>query len=323
MQQLPIVLFAYNRPDHTRRTLEALSRNRLASTASLTIFCDGPADSATSEERRRIDEVRGIARSRTWCGETIVHERESNLGLARSIRGGVTEMLDRHEHVIVLEDDIETSPGFLQYMRDSLSLYETDNRVMHIGAYVPNTSYRSLVPNTFLSHHMTCWGWGTWRRAWKHARWDAVELLREIDASTGGRRRFDLDGCVPSSPQLEANITGRLNTWAIFWAASIYLADGLCLLPRQAVVRNIGTDGSGVHFTGTTHIYDVEPADSVRVTKVPIRESRRGAFYLRSFYRHGQNSGVRTRARHAARRIRSGIGHRLRALKAITKDGDA
>jgi len=40
MSLAPIILFAYNRPDHTRRTLEALSANLLADQSELFIFAD-------------------------------------------------------------------------------------------------------------------------------------------------------------------------------------------------------------------------------------------------------------------------------------------
>jgi hypothetical protein len=307
----PVVLFVYNRPDHTRRTLEALSVNTLAHRSRLTVFCDGPKDSATDEEKRRIDQVRALVSSRNWCAETVVHEREKNLGLARSIRAGIDHVLAQHDRVIVLEDDIQTSPGFLAYMNDALDAYKHDERVMHIAAYLPRTSYQVMVPESFLSIHMSCWGWGTWRRAWAQARWDPAELLREIVESEGGRRRFDLGGTAKFSYHLEANVTGQLHTWAVLWAASIYLADGLCLLPGRSLVQNIGADGTGVHFVGETTLYDVEPADSIRVKRRRIRESQRGALYLRSFFKHGQNSSFSKRVRLGLRAIASRVRARL------------
>src|SRR3546814_9462782 len=52
-----------------------------------------------------------------------------NLGLAQSIIIGVTQMLEQHEAVIVIEDDLLLSPYFLKYMNDALYHYRDDQRV--------------------------------------------------------------------------------------------------------------------------------------------------------------------------------------------------
>lgn len=39
----------------------------------------------------------------------------------------------------------------------------------------------------------------------------------------------------------------KIDTWAIFWYATIFQNQGLCLNPAQTYVDNIGIDGSGVH----------------------------------------------------------------------------
>ena len=55
----PIVLFVYNRPEHTRRTVEALRANRLAPQSRLFVFADGPKNDgawpAVDEVRRYVE----------------------------------------------------------------------------------------------------------------------------------------------------------------------------------------------------------------------------------------------------------------------------
>ncbi|MDQ3242895.1 MAG: hypothetical protein M3Q09_04145 [Gemmatimonadota bacterium] len=293
----PVVLFVYDRPEHTRNTLLALSANRLAAESALHVFCDGPKSSATDADRRRIEEVRHLVRSRAWCGRVTVHERDVNLGLASSIRDGVDTILESHDSIIVLEDDIVTSPGFLQYMNDALSVYSAREYVMHVTGYLPRTSYQWALPPTFLARYMSCWGWRTWRRAWKLARWNAAELLGDLDRHPGGRQQFDLGGTAGFAEQLEANRRGELRTWAVYWGVSIYLAGGLCVFPGRSLVRNVGTDGTGENFTtDQSERYDVELADRIGVRVHPNRESVRGRAYLRAFHRHGKHSGLRRRA---------------------------
>ncbi len=308
-----IALFAYNRPRHLARTLEALAANRRAGESTLHVFSDGPKPDATAADRHLIDEARRVVAGRRWCREVIVHERDRNLGLAASIRAGVSSILESNERVIVLEDDIETSPGFLNYMNDALDAYESSADVMHISAYLPATSYQNLLPGTFRAKHMSCWGWATWRRAWNVARWNASQLLAELDRAPGGRSRFDLDGAADFSRHLEANLRGELRTWAVFWAASIYLAGGDCLFPGSSLARNIGTDGTGENFrTDETQRYAVALADSIAVGAKSRRESRLGRAYLRSFYRYGRDSRITTRARLALGRAKHSVAQRLR-----------
>ena len=132
----PIIVFAYNRPYHLRQTLEALSENDLSDQSNLIIFCDGPKNNASPEQLEAIKEVRSIAHAKKWCKKVIVEESEYNKGLADSIVNGVSSVVEEYGRVIVLEDDIVTSRGFLKYMNDALELYEHDDQVMHISGYM-------------------------------------------------------------------------------------------------------------------------------------------------------------------------------------------
>jgi GT2 family glycosyltransferase len=150
----PIALFVYNRPVHTRRTLEALARNPEANRSHLYIFSDGPKADASQADLEAIEEVRRIIRERDWCGEVSIAEADRNYGLAQSIRGGVTKVVNQWGRIIVLEDDIETSPGFLDYMNRALEVYNKDAQVMHIGAYVPRSGCPLPLPSTFFTPFM-------------------------------------------------------------------------------------------------------------------------------------------------------------------------
>ena len=88
----PIVLFVFNRPEHTLRTLQALQNNTLASQSTLHIFADGPKQGASASLLERVNDVRRIITSEQWCGEVVIHESNENKGLYRSVRDGVTEI---------------------------------------------------------------------------------------------------------------------------------------------------------------------------------------------------------------------------------------
>ena len=99
----PVVLFVYDRPWHTRKTVEALIINAEAKNTDLYIFSDAAkknqSDHSVVEVRDYIQRIIGFKRV------TIV-ERTENFGLARSITEGVTYVCQKYGRVIVLEDDI-------------------------------------------------------------------------------------------------------------------------------------------------------------------------------------------------------------------------
>lgn len=277
----PIALFVYNRPEHTRRTVEALKLNTLAGDSDLHVFCDGhrrEGDRAAVEDTRRY--VRGIAGFRS----VRIVERTKNLGLAASIIGGVSELVEAEGRVIVLEDDMLSSLFFLQYMNDALECYKDDDRVISIHAYTYPTG--AALPETFFLRGADCWGWGTWSRAWKLFEPDGSKLLRELRERKLGRV-LDMDGAYPFRRMLKNQIAGKNDSWAIRWHASAVVHGKLTLYPGRPLICNIGTDTSGTHTYTPTDVYAVQVADRpVRVENIPVMESafakRHVARFLRS-----------------------------------------
>lgn len=237
----PIALFAYNRPDHFRRTVEALAGNDEAKESDLVIYSDAPK---TPEQTPRVQQVRDYIRTIKGFRSVRVIERSENLGLARSIISGVTELVSSHGRVIVIEDDIVTSPSFLRYMNEGLDLYADEQQVASIHGY--NYPIKDALPETFFLRGADCWGWATWKRAWDKFEPDGNKLLSQLRQKKLVRS-FDLDGSYGFSKMLERQIRGENDSWAIRWHASVFLAGMLTLYPGKSLVQNIGFDGSGTN----------------------------------------------------------------------------
>ena len=229
--------------------------------------------------------------------------RPANLGLAKSIIGGVTELVERHGRVIVLEDDMVTSRYFLRYMNETLDLYEDQEEVASIHGYTYPLG--QAMPDTFFLRGADCWGWATWRRAWSLFEADGQKLLAEI------RRRelshaFDYEGAVGNTEMLQMQIEGRNNSWAIRWHASAFLAGKLTLYPGKSLVCNIGNDGSGEHC-GVTDRYRVRPSHTpVRVQRIETKENSAACKAWARFHRRGR--GWRGRMNGLLCRIRQRLG---------------
>lgn len=246
--EFPIVVFAYNRPLHLQSALQAIADTYAGNAANVYLYCDGARGDF---DRQAVDETRDVAAFACSRYGFTLKLRESNFGLARSIYEGVTDVCKRHGRVLVLEDDLVTSPNLIHFVGDALERYKNNQKVMQVAAYCPvNVGGEE---DSFFLPMTSSWGWATWWRAWSqfdlYRRWERLTRTQ--------KRRFNLFGAYPYSFLLSQHQSGRLNSWAILWYRTVFEQDGLVLYPRCALAQNVGFDGSGTNCGnyGTT-IYE-------------------------------------------------------------------
>lgn len=128
----PVILFVYNRPEHTKRTISALQKNILANETDLFIFCDA---AKTSKDEEKVEEVKSIINNTTGFNKLSIKIANDNKGLANSVISGVSEIIDTYGKVIVLEDDLITSRFFLKYMNEVLDIYKDDSNIWSVSGY--------------------------------------------------------------------------------------------------------------------------------------------------------------------------------------------
>lgn len=275
MSYAPILLFVYNRPEHTRRCIESLLKNSLASESNLFIYADGAKDSTQQEA---VNEVRNYIRSIQGFKQITLMERRENWGLARNIINGVTTQVNRYGKVIVLEDDLVVAPYFLQFMNDALEVYKNEPRVGHIQAC--DFTQDASLPATFLIKWTGSWGWATWDRAWKHFNPNGNELLQELEERKL-THVFDFNGKYGFTRMLRRQIEGKNNSWAIRWNASLFLKDILSLNVGRSLVQNEGFDGSGTNCGGgglyASHLY-LQPLFITPISPIEENKEARQAF---------------------------------------------
>jgi len=204
--------------------------------------------------------------TQTSCFKSLtIIERPYNYYLERNIIEGINEVFQKHDKVIVLEDDILTSPYYLEYMNRAFELYEDEPKVMHVSGFTnldiinENPELYNSENETYFTMHMAGWGWGTWRNRWhshfKHftSRTEALEGLKEDDLNI-----IQYDGVFPCLKSLDKDPI----PWDVCWELEIYRAKGLCITPAYTMVRNIGLN-NGTHFRSfkllQSYNYDREP----------------------------------------------------------------
>lgn len=249
MTLAPIIVFCYNRPWHVEQMLEALSKNVYADESVLYIFCDGPKPDATEEQINKVLETRVAIRRKQWCKELHIVEAEKNKGLANSIIDGVTQVINKHGKVIVLEDDLVTSPYFLKYMNEALEFYDKYPAVFSISANRPPMN-RMHIPedyeyDVFVSLRSYSTGWATWKEKWDLVDW-SLDYLEDFIKHPQQVNAFNRGGDDMTN-MLLLQRDGKIDSWAIRYGFAHFMHHAVAILPCVPYVDNIGFDGSGVH----------------------------------------------------------------------------
>ncbi|HEX5425752.1 MAG TPA: hypothetical protein VFW94_19545 [Candidatus Acidoferrales bacterium] len=240
----PVVLFVYNRPEHTARTLASLAANVLADESELIIYADGPKK---PEHEGAVRAAREVARQARGFKSVRMIERDRNIGLANSIVTGVTETCETYGRAIVVEDDLLLSTDFLAFMNAGLARFADEDHIYQVSGYmfpgVCKGSRARFLPLT------TTWGWGTWKRAWRHLDQN-LSGLSTLQANAGLRRRFDLNGSYDYFEMACRQKGGQIDSWGIAWYLTVFLRGGFVLYPARSLVVNVGIEGSGTHGRG-------------------------------------------------------------------------
>ena len=281
----PIILFVFNRPYHTIKVLDALSLNPEAKNSELYIYCDAFRIDSSNEEKSLIIQTRQIVQNESRYKRISIVNQDVNKGLAHSIIDGVSEVLMKHDRVIVLEDDILPEKGFLHYMNTALNMYENVDEIGCIHAWNYTFNHNKIEQTTFLLKGGDCWGWGTWKRAWDLFESNGEKLRNEIlkQNLTDSFNRNNTHGFLN---MLNEQIIGKNNSWAIRWHASLFLANKFCLHPTYPIVKNIGLDGSGTHC-------DVE--DFIQLTTKKIKLTKHTEFKENIDFFNSFKRGVKTK----------------------------
>jgi hypothetical protein len=247
----PIIIFTYNRLDHLDTLILSLKKNVLFAKSKVLVYSDGPKNEIDDD---KIKKIRIYLKKNLISNNSEIIERTINLGLSKNVIGGITQAFETYDQLIILEDDLEVSPFFLNYMNDALNLYDSSENVASISGYMYPIDAKNFSNDYFFLKLVESWGWGTWKRAWNNFETDSVKLKQEIDERQLVKE-FDLSSGISYYKMLKDNINGLNDSWAVRWYASTFLKNMKTLFPSKSFVTNIGMDNSGENCNYTT-VYD-------------------------------------------------------------------
>lgn len=245
----PVLLTIFRRPDTTQAVLDRLSQVR---PRTLLVAADGPRNHRPGEAdlceatRKLIDKI-------TWCDDIRTTYSDMNMGLRRRMASAITWAFENFEEAIILEDDCVPDPSFFRFCHELLEQYRNDNRIMAISGDNFQTEVRCPDSSYYFSRYPHCWGWATWRRAWRlydddMKLWPLIrdgswlhDILQDTRAVQWWRNT------------LESVAQERIDSWATRWTFACWVNSGLTVLPNVNLVRNIGFNSRG---TNTVDEYD-------------------------------------------------------------------
>lgn len=261
----PIVLFVFNRPEHTKLTLDALAENELAGESELFIFSDGPR---SNKDLININSVKTVIEDESYNAKfksINISFSIRNKGLANSVKDGVSEVIGYYGKVIVLEDDLVTSKDFLVYMNSTLNEYENNDEVGAITGYNPLTTIPiNYQYDVYFSPRTCSLGWGTYQNVWRNIDWRA-STYKNFKKSYKKRLLFNRTG-FDRAKRLDKQINKGNNSWSIIFGFDLFMNSKLFVYPINSKLKHIGWDGSGTHKTAGTSKFN----DSLILSTYPL-----------------------------------------------------
>ncbi|MGR3766035.1 sugar transferase [Rossellomorea sp. NS-SX7] len=242
MDLAPIILFCYNRPDLTAKTLSSLEKNILSPHSNLYVFVDGPKH---INDRKKVEETVKVVKGYTGFKTINIKISSKNQGLANSVISGVSEIIKKYKKVIVLEDDLITHPQFLNFMNDALDFYETEKNIWSISGYSPSLKFPSNYKyDVYLTRRGSSWGWGTWEDKWIETKWNWN--VNDYDSLFKSRKELNKIG--PDLFYLTHDFKrGLIDSWAIRWTNTQFLKGKYSVFPRFSFIKNVGFEGESTH----------------------------------------------------------------------------
>jgi hypothetical protein len=256
----PVCLFVFNRLHETQLTVEALRQNYLASETELVIFSDGSKNELT---QAKVEAVRQYLPTITGFKSVEIIESPENKGLANSIISGVTQLLDRFGKVIVLEDDLITTPNFLNYMNQALEYYQNDQNIQSISGYSLVISDQSN--EVYFQVRPGSWGWATWENRWSNEIFDKEKIRQVLSSDKKALMLFKLKCGADIGRMLLGSINNRNDSWYVRWAFDHFRKNHYSVFPVRSYVINIGHQADATHCKGI-NTYVSELVDKNKIT---------------------------------------------------------
>lgn len=255
----PVVFMIFNRPDTTQKVFEAI---RQAQPPLLFVIADGPRPNKPGEDQK-CAATRAIIEQVDWDCEVLTNYSEINLGCERRVSSGLDWVFDTVEEAIILEDDCLPHPTFFSFCEELLDYYRNDQRVMAITGQNVQFGQKRTDYTYYFSRYNHCWGWASWRRAWRSydphmTLWPEfrdknilIDILIDAHAAKVWKHTFQL------------SYEGKLKSWAFKWTFACWVQGGLSIIPNVNIISNLGHGSDATNTQDKISPYSNMPVEAI------------------------------------------------------------
>lgn len=240
----PIVIFTFLRLQKLKRLIKTLKESKISKNSEIYFFSDFAKN---KHEINKIKKVRTYLKKITGFKKKNIILRKNNFGNGKNIIDGINYIFKKHDKAIILEDDLEIGKNFLLFMNLCLKKYKYKKKIWHISGWNFNIKPENNKFDVFFSRNMNCWGWGTWKNRWKYFEKKPEKLIKYFKKNPNKIYKFNLNNKIDYYSQIIRNKDNKINTWAVFWYAQIFMKNGLCLSPNYSLIINDGFDRFSAH----------------------------------------------------------------------------
>ncbi|MCC7380159.1 MAG: glycosyltransferase [Chitinophagaceae bacterium] len=240
MNCAPLLIFTFKRLETLKETIAALQKNKLAGDTEVFIFSDG---AKKKEDIEIVEEIRKYLETIKGFKKVTIFAKPVNEGLANSIIGGVTKIINEYGSVIILEDDLVTSTNFLVFMNEALHYYENNKQIFSIAGYTP--AIKGTKDDVYFTMRGSSWGWATWKGRWNEVSWE-IKNYDVLEKDNIFRKEFNKMGS-DMFKMLKDQMNGKINSWAIRWVYHQFRVQKYTVFPSVSKVQNIGMGKGATH----------------------------------------------------------------------------
>jgi hypothetical protein len=241
--QTPIAFIIFNRPAQTEQVFETI---RQAKPPVLLVVADGPRPNKLGEAEN-CAAAREIIDRVDWDCQVLKNYSETNLGCRLRVSSGLDWVFDTVEEAIILEDDCVPHPTFFPFCEELLEYYRHDCRIGSISGQNVQFGRKRTEYSYYFSRYTHCWGWASWRRAWKYYDLN-MTLWPEV---RDGNFLMDILGNPKAAKDWEKNFQiiydKQVDTWDYQWTFTCWIQTFLTVLSNVNLVTNIGYGTESTH----------------------------------------------------------------------------
>jgi hypothetical protein len=245
MMNTPVILIIFRRPDLTEQVLRCIERAR---PAKLFVVADGPRE-GHPEDVEQVLAARALIDTIDWPCEVYRNFSDINLGCGLRPATGISWAFEHVDRAIILEDDCVPDDSFFRFCDELLERFEDDERVMQISGNNFQFGHKRGEASYYFSRFGICWGWATWRRAWKHfdfelKGWGELRDRNWLEAHLGDAVAGEIFREIFESAHKSH---GRVDYWDYQWTFACWTQNGLSISPNCTLVTNLGCRPDGTH----------------------------------------------------------------------------